>query len=250
MVLYFTGTGNSRYVARKIAEEINDELISMNDLIKKESTDELISKNKPFIFVCPTYTWRIPNVVTEFIKKIKFSGSNKVYFILTCGGDSARAINHLEKLCNDKGFELKGMAEIKMPNNYVALSPVTDQKTAKKIIQEADQEISKITSGIINEISFRIVGSDGLSGKIKSSSMANILFYKLLANAKGFHFTDKCIGCGKCVELCPLNNITLKDKRPVWENNCTHCMACISGCPTQAIEYKNNTKNRDRYYLK
>ena len=82
MILYFTGTGNSRYVARKIAEEINDEIISINELIKHESTEELISTDRPFIFVCPTYAWRLPRVVTDFIRKTKFSGNNKAYFIL------------------------------------------------------------------------------------------------------------------------------------------------------------------------
>ncbi|EQG17258.1 flavodoxin family protein [Clostridioides difficile DA00062] len=84
MILYFSGTGNSRYVARKIAQELNDELISLNQLIKEEKTDELISADKPFIFVCPTYAWRLPIVVTDFIKETKFLGSNRVYFVMTC----------------------------------------------------------------------------------------------------------------------------------------------------------------------
>ena len=72
MILYFSGTGNSRYVARKIAQELNDDLVSLNQLIKEEKTDALLSTNKPFIFVCPTYTWRVPIVVTDFIKKQSF----------------------------------------------------------------------------------------------------------------------------------------------------------------------------------
>ena len=248
MILYFTGTGNSRYVARKIAEEINDELVSMNKLMKQESTDEL-SSDKPFIFVCPTYAWRLPKVVTEFIRKTKFSGSNKVYFIMTCGGDSAKAINYIEKLCNYKEWELKGMAEIKMPENYIALFSAPDKETAKEIIQEADQLTYKITSHIRNEESFKIINPGGLNGTIKSG-ITNTLFYKFIVHAKGFHSTDKCVGCGKCVNLCPLNNIVLEDKKPSWGNKCTHCMACICGCPTQAIEYKNSTQNKERYYLK
>lgn len=34
MVLFFTGTGNSRYIAERIAEALGDELLSMNDRIK------------------------------------------------------------------------------------------------------------------------------------------------------------------------------------------------------------------------
>ena len=52
--------------------------------------------------------------------------------------------------------------------------------------------------------------------------------------------TDACIGCGKCVELCPLNNIRLENGKPVWGKHCTHCMACICYCPKEAIEYGNH----------
>ncbi|SJT04924.1 EFR1 family ferrodoxin [Clostridioides difficile] len=248
MILYFSGTGNSRYVARKIAQELNDELTSLNQLIKEEKTDELISVDKPFIFVCPTYAWRLPIVVTDFIKKTKFLGSNRVYFVMTCGGDTAKSINYIQKLCKYKEWQLKGMAEIKMPENYIALFSTTDKETSKQMIKEADKQIYRIISDIRNENEFETITPSGLGGTIKSS-IINTVFYKTIISAKGFHYTDKCIGCGKCVELCPLNNINLKNKKPVWKNNCTHCMACICGCPTEAIEYKNKTQNRERYYL-
>ena len=52
-----------------------------------------------------------------------------------------------------------------------------------------------------------------------------------------FRTDAACVGCGQCVKNCPLNNITLKDRKPVWGKQCTHCMACICYCPTEAIEY-------------
>ena len=61
---------------------------------------------------------------------------------------------------------------------------------------------------------------------------------------------NKCVGCGKCAQLCPLNNIHLENGKPMWGDTCTHCMACISACPTQAIEYKKISVGKPRYYLK
>ena len=52
---------------------------------------------------------------------------------------------------------------------------------------------------------------------------------------------------GKCAEVCPLQNIKLKDGKPVWGGNCTHCMACISYCPTEAIEYGKKSLGQVRY---
>ena len=60
---------------------------------------------------------------------------------------------------------------------------------------------------------------------------------------------EKCIGCGKCEKLCPLNNITLQNARPVWGTNCTQCMACICYCPTRAIEYGKKSAGKPRYHF-
>ena len=59
---------------------------------------------------------------------------------------------------------------------------------------------------------------------------------------------DKCSGCGLCVQLCPLNNITLKNGKPVWGGGCTHCMACICSCPARAIEYGRKSRGKPRYF--
>mgnify|MGYP002951794102 FL=1 len=60
---------------------------------------------------------------------------------------------------------------------------------------------------------------------------------------------EECIGCGLCQDVCPLNNIRLVDGKPDWGNSCTHCMACICRCPKEAIEYKNKSVGKRRYYL-
>ena len=73
-------------------------------------------------------------------------------------------------------------------------------------------------------------------------------YYKLFVSAKAFKSTDGCIGCGKCASVCPLENITMRDKKPVWKADCTHCMACINLCPKDAIEYGKRTSGKPRYH--
>ena len=48
-------------------------------------------------------------------------------------------------------------------------------------------------------------------------------------------FEDKCIGCGKCEKLCPMNNIKIVDKKVVQNNQCTMCYRCINNCPKQTM---------------
>ena len=54
MILYFTGTGNSKFVADYLAEHLNDETISMNKIIK--NSEKLVcDSEKPYIVVAPIY---------------------------------------------------------------------------------------------------------------------------------------------------------------------------------------------------
>lgn len=81
------------------------------------------------------------------------------------------------------------------------------------------------------------------------SGAVNPIFYKKIVKADAFTVSDACIGCGKCVQLCPLNNIRLDKDKPVWGSNCTHCMACICYCPKEAIEYGKRSVSKPRYHF-
>ena len=48
---------------------------------------------------------------------------------------------------------------------------------------------------------------------------------------------NKCIYCGGCVSVCPVNALTLKETRIEADaNKCIDCGACIKFCPVGAIE--------------
>lgn len=247
MVLYFSGTGNSRYAAQIIGKIADDKIVSMNALIKSRGAGALPS-DRPFVFVAPVHAWRLPKIVEDFIRKTEFVGSDQAYFVMTCGDSMGNAVHYLKRLCAEKGFSFLGTASIVMPENYVAMFDVPDQAEAAAIIKQAEPKILATAERIRNgqplpEETVTAIGRF-------QSAVINPVFRSVFIRAKGFHINDACTGCGTCAELCPTNNIRLSGGKPVWGENCTHCMACICGCPCEAVEYKNKSKGKPRYYNK
>ena len=244
MILYFTGTGNSFYIAKKLSQALQDELLCINDRIKKNDVTR-VESHKPLVFVLPTYAWRIPKVVEEWINRTEFSPNIDAYFVMNCGSDIGNAEKYLIRLCQTKTFSFKGVKEIIMPENYIALYNAPEAPEAKRIIQHAEPAIEDCVNVILHNSIFE-KRPPSAADRIKSS-ITNPVFYRFVVKADKFKADDKCIGCGKCKVVCPLNNIELKEKKPVWGNNCTHCMACICKCPVEAIEYGKNSPGKPRY---
>lgn len=244
MILYFTGTDNSLFIAKRIAELTGDSLISLKDRIKKNDRSD-IKVNGSLVFVVPTYAWRIPRIVEEWINHTSFIGTCNAYFVMNCGDDIGNAKKYLRKLCRRKGFHYMGVTGIVMPENYIARYGAPVEAVARQIIERALPIIDATAVLIKEKKVFPEVKCNAMG--YLYSSIINSVFYRFLVKADRFTATESCIGCGKCVIECPLNNIRLEDKRPVWGTNCTHCMACICKCPTSAIEYGEHSVGKVRY---
>lgn len=244
MILYFSGTGNSEYVAKRIKDIVDDEVLNLFEKIKNQDFSKLIS-TQPWIIVAPTYAWRIPRILDQWLKNTRLSGNKDIYFVMTCGGNIGNADKYLKKLSIEKKLNYKGTMQIIMPENYIAMFSTMNQEAALKVIDQAESQIDKAGAMIKNQGKFlqeKITFKDKIN-----SSIINDLFYPIFVHAKKFYVTDKCTNCKKCMKVCPLNNISFKDNRPVWGKKCTHCMACISYCPSEAIEYGKKSQGMPRY---
>ena len=167
---------------------------------------------------------------------------------MTCGGSIGNAGKYLEKLCVRKNMNYYGCAEIVMPENYIALFSTPTEEKVMQIIERAERVIDN-TARCIKK-SDKFAQPEISFGDKINSGIINDLFYPVFVHAKKFYATNDCISCGKCVKVCPLNNIHVEDGKPVWGENCTHCMACICRCPKEAIEYGKHSRGLIRYTCK
>lgn len=246
MIFYFTGTGNSEYIAKRIGRAADDTVLNLANFLPASDTYRF-SSIMPWVIVAPIYAWRIPRVVSDWFSQVTLTGSKKVYFVVTCAEDAGNARKYAEKLCVKKKLEFMGCASIKMPTNNIAMFQTPTHAEAQKIILDAQPDIQSVCDTICKGLKIP-PEPVSLQGKVKSQ-MLNGFFYASFVKTKDFYATDSCISCGRCEKVCPLKNIRLVDGKPVWGANCTHCMACINDCPKEAIEYGNQSKGRPRYHF-
>ena len=246
MILYYTGTGNSAYAAHRIAAYIGDEAVNLFPRLRDGDTSTIESQ-KPWIIVTPTYAWRVPRIVRDWLDKTELRGSREIYFVMTCGSEIGNADKYNRELCAEKAISCMGTAQIVMPENYIAMFSAPQADEAREIVAKAEPNIDCVIASIQSNQPFAPTRNN-LYDRLMSGPV-NPIFYKCFVKADAFTASDACIGCGQCAKRCPMNNVTLKDGKPVWGKNCTHCMACICYCPTSAIEYGKKSVGQPRYHF-
>lgn len=250
MVIYFSGTGNSRYAAAMAADKLNDSIVDAGGYIRTQKSagrkaTAVFRSETPWVFAAPAYAWRMPKVFEQFISTSEFNGSRDAYFIITCGSEIGAAEKSLRELCASKNLNFKGVMPVAMPNNYIIMSDAPSVEEAAAVIEAARPVLENAIGMISAGEAFPAVKTGGTDGL--KSGIVNSLFYSMYIKSSKFHVSEACTGCGTCAKVCPMNNISLQAGKPVWSSSCTHCMACISSCPSEAVEYGTKTAGRRRY---
>lgn len=250
MILYFSATGNTRFIAEELAAGTGDVCV---DLLKRirENDCSAIRSEKPFVICVPVYVCEIPPFVRELILNTPFEGNRNIYFIFTSGGYSGICSTMAKRIARKKGLNYMGSADFKMPRNYIANNtyPELSENEIRKRIDDS--------YNLIPEIAKLISDGQKLVKRSKHVWLFEILitvpftpvWTRIRQGVKRFRVSDKCIGCRKCASLCPLKVIRPDEKgRPVWEASmCAHCMSCIQNCPVEAIDYGDITPSKKRY---
>lgn len=250
MVLYFSATGNTRFIAEALAGLLEDESLDLLDRIKRRDASE-ISSRRPFVICAPTYVCQMPRFLAAYLRSVPLTGSRDVYFIFTSGGYAGISGALAASLVRRKGMAYRGCAEFTMPRNYIASDAYPELDTAqieRRIADSADR--LPAVAGTIQ--SGGILKSRHVWAFEKLAAIPfNPVWCRFKQPVKAFHADERCVSCGQCERLCPLNVIRIEGGRPVWEGKrCAHCMSCIQNCPVEAIEYGDVTRGKRRYLFR
>ena len=247
MIYYFSGTGNSREVAKRLASSTKDEAASITNVKNIGGLN-----NEVVGFVFPIYAWGIPKVMKEFIQQFSIPTSpTYVYMVCTCGDDIGLTDREMSALLTTKGMTLNAAWSVTMPNTYISLPgfDIDRPQLAINKLQMALPRLNDIAQLIVKRQKDIKDVHPGAFARIKSK-VIRPLFNKLLTGDNHFKVSEDCTHCGRCSKACPLQNITYDDRHlPIWNGNCTDCLACYHSCPQHAISYGPFTKGKGQYLL-
>lgn len=249
MILYYSGPGNTRYVAREVAKLIGEQQLLFIPELARRQCHELTCDDALGIFF-PVYAWAAPRLVTDYIARVAFSRKpSYIYMVCTAGDEAGLTEQLFRRELRSKGLSLDAAFSVIMPETYINLPGFvldTDERARRKIA-DAEPVISEIAAAVAERrrVSHVFRGSCAFL----KSRIVNPLFYRFIITDSKFRADESCIGCGRCEHLCPLGNIALSDGRPVWRGNCTNCMACYHGCPEQAIHFGRQTDGKGQYSI-
>jgi len=258
MIFYFSGCGNSKHAAETLAAGLNDTLVFIPEAARENRYEYELAEGERLGFVFPIYSWAPPKLVMDFLEKVSVkagpsTGSGTltpyVYFACTCGDNCGHTEKVFRKAVEEKGWQLSACFSVQMPETYIGMAgfKLDSEENAKKKIAAADEKLARFMPRLINKEQFSEM-TVGFLPRLKTY-LVNPGFNQYATDDTKYLSTDKCIGCGKCVSVCPLQNITLENNRPKWLGHCTMCMACYHHCPVNAIQYGKGTVGKGQYYF-
>ncbi|MFA9396884.1 MAG: EFR1 family ferrodoxin [Clostridiaceae bacterium] len=235
-IVYFSGTGNTRYIADKMKESIIKTNIQV-DLINIEKN--IINPNRyDYIIIGgPVYVERYPEILLKYIEDNLSNYKGKCMMYSTQGAYGATPVfKHAIKRI--RSLNISYYNYLIMPNNfYTFMLKRCSKDKEKKLIKTASLKAQNMVLEFLNG---KTSSYDSLNIRVYSAEIIYKLVYPffrklLMRNLE----IDKnlCIKCGICENSCPAKSLKFYPKLEI-NDDCTFCQRCIHNCPKNAFLYK------------
>ena len=246
LTLYFSGTGNTRYIATQFAKKMHHEAYSIEEDLDFVS---LITRHETIAFCYPIYTSDVPYIMKRFVNTHRHLLQNKNLILLSTqllfSGDGARVFTDLLK---DITYSVIYAEHFNMPNNICNLwvFPLAKEKKMNRYLHHAQSKLNRVCThikqGIVKRRGFNPV-SRWLGWFTQRS-----YFPKIEAKAmKDVRIDTDCNLCGTCTRVCPMNNLTIENNQVTQQGICTLCYRCVNLCPQKAITVLIHSKVKRQY---
>lgn len=240
MILYFSATGNCKYVATRLAQATGQKMYSIADCIRNGQYD---FSDGTVGIISPAYDWGLPSIVKEFLEKASFR-TDYLYFAATYGTIPGAIGYMANKAIRERTID--AYYSVRMPDTWTPIFDLSTPEKVAKYTRHTESEIDRMIQGVRERRTNRHLRPR--TPAIITKLIAEPLYNKKVRCTSNLHAENTCIGCGLCAKKCPVQAIAMRDGRPVWvKDRCVMCLGCLHRCPKFAIQYGNRTKKHGQY---
>lgn len=231
----FSGTGNTKHCVERFLNGIEggSEIYPIENpqaVAAVKGADEIV-------FAYPVYYSNLPKIVRDFITdNAELWRGKRIFIIATMGLFSGDGAGCAARLFKKYGAYVAGGLHLKMPDciGDVKLLKKPPEKN-RELIKRADEKTGKAVAKIKR-------GKNPKNGLGIFAHIAGLFGQRLYFGGKTKKYFagvksdgEKCVGCGICAGVCPMQNIKIEDGKAKFNGKCTMCYRCFSDCPEQAI---------------
>jgi ferredoxin len=244
-IFYYTGTGNSLWIARKLSEALGGADVVSIPSWKK--TPAKIAPSSTVGLVFPVHMWGLPRAVRGFLGTLGEMKPGYAFAVAVNAGQVSNTLVQLKRELADLAVPLNAGFGMVMPTNYIPWGGPGPKEKQNERFEKAGRKIAGIAQKIRTGGTFP-VEKGPLWQRILFTGMYKMSYPHVPEMDKKFWVDEKCNRCGICEKVCPAGNIALTDGNPRWNHHCEQCLACIQWCPKEAIQYGKKTSKYERYH--
>ena len=238
LYLYFSGTGNTKFVVERFATALHPDATIRSIEHDDIHYDKLLQTHRNITFAHPIYESMMPPIMSEFIDRHRQAIHHKTISVIVTqmlfSGDGAALVARRLKKQNNT---IRHTIHINMPNNLTDLRifPSKSAENCQEKIDKAKHRINRIIKKIRagKHINMGRRPYSWLLGFFTQRLYALPFYGKMRKKIK--INANTCIGCGQCVDICPMDNLSMDGKKVIAHDRCTLCYRCINACPVQAM---------------
>lgn len=239
----YTGTGNSLWIAHRLALELKETTIHFMPYLSKKLTVEADLVG----IIFPVHIWGLPVHVIQFINHLQVKPETYLFALAVNAGQPAATLLQLQKLMSTRNLSLALGLSIIMPSNYTPWGGPGPIDIQQRLFRDAQEKVRAIGGAVLRN-ERKKVDRGPLWQNILFSWIYKLSFRHVHEMDKKFWVDEKCNSCGICFKVCPAQNIEMINEKPAWLHRCEQCLACLQWCPQEAIQYGKKTAKYPRYH--